>query len=338
MVRHRLLRNGQGQHTGRLSALAGYIGSTATGRNPLTRGVFRIFRVATFNIGQAGLDLFGKRLRDGVPHASERLAFIAEALTHNTHDVDVWLLQEVYGRSALRAVAKLPGYRAYLAESRPRKQATGLAILIREEWPSELLGKSRFPPLDRIEKSIANKGVMAVGATTPIGPVAFGNLHTCYDGRGELEAKKKAPVLRRRQIEKATAFMDRHRDGAPAVLGGDFNFSLAGDPGNHAILTNRGWRDLREASDTHDNLGVCTWSARNPLVHDDPDYPDQDIDMLFTAADNAWSVDTQHIFCENAVPLQNGDQVPLSDHYGLLARISDPGKDGAPSQKELLNE
>lgn len=231
-------------------------------------------------------------------------------------------MQEVYGRAALDAIRSIPGYQAFLAESRPRKQATGLAILIRQGWPAELLGKHRFPPLDRIEKSIANKGIMAVGVETSSGPVAFGNLHTCYDGRGEHEIRKKAPVLRRRQMEKAASFMERLRDRAPAILGGDFNFSLTGEPGNHAVLTNAGWQDLRKTAIAHDGGGVTTWSATNPLVRPDPDYPDQDIDMLFATGGSGWKAATRHIFTADCVGLADGTQVPLSDHYGLMAEIS----------------
>jgi len=326
VVRHRLLRKGQGQDTGPFSALARYIGSPETGRNPLEGGDIRIFRVATFNIGQAGLDLFGKRLRDGVPHARDRLPHIAGALAANDAGTDVWLLQEVYGPAALKSVAAVPGFVTFCAEKRPGRQATGLAILVREDWPSELLGEARFSPLDRIEKSIANKGIMAVGVETPLGPVAFGNLHTSYNGRGDLGTKKKAPIQRRRQVEKAAAFMERHRGDAAAILGGDFNFSLSGEPGNHAILTKAGWRDLRESSVDHDDAGLRTWSARNPLVHEDPDYPDQDIDLLFAHAHPAWTAHTRHIFTANEVPLPDGGHIPLSDHFGLMAEVISEGK------------
>lgn len=278
--------------------------------------------MATFNIGQAGLDLFGKRIRDGVPHASERLPHIARALEANDHGVDIWLLQEVYGQAALNSISGVAGYQPFLAESRPKKHATGLAVLVREDWSADLLGKHRFPPLDRIEKSIANKGIMAVGVRSALGPVAVGNLHTCYDGSGEADARKKAPVLRRRQVEKAASFMSRLRDGAPVLLGGDFNFSLLGEPGNHAILTNGGWRDLREDATDHDDAGIRTWSSRNPLVREDPDYRDQDIDLMFALDDPGWAFRTRHIFTSDIVETAKGDLIPLSDHYGLLAEIS----------------
>lgn len=269
----------------------------------------------------------GFRLRDGVPFATDRLPHIVDALTQNPHGIDIWLLQEVYGRAALSAVSAIPDFTPFLAEARPGRQPTGLAILVREDWKSELLGKARFAPLDRIEKSIANKGAMAVGVETDLGSIAIGNLHTCYDGRGEQEGRKKAPVFRRRQMEKATSFMDRHRDGAPAILGGDFNFSLKGEPGNHGILTNAGWRDLRETAAEHDDAGCRSWSAANALVAEDPDYPDQDIDMLFALDDPGWDCRTRHIFTDDVVDLRNGEFVPLSDHFGLLAEVSKSGSE-----------
>jgi endonuclease/exonuclease/phosphatase family metal-dependent hydrolase len=283
-----------------------------------------IFRIATFNTGQAGLDLLGMRLRDGVPFATERLPAIADAIARNSDRIDVWLLQEVYGKAAMSAVSAIPSYQAFMAQSRPRNQATGLAILVREDWPAQLLGKDRFAALDRIEKSIANKGIMAVGVETPDGPIAFGNLHTCYDGRGDQEARKKAPILRRRQLEKAAAFMSRHNGDTPAILGGDFNLSLQGEPGNHAVLTSKGWRDLRQNAVAHEGGSLATWSASNPIVTPDPDYPDQDIDLLFATGNPDWQYSTRTIFTENIVDSPDGRQVPLSDHYGLMAEVSLP--------------
>lgn len=279
-------------------------------------------RIATFNTGQAGLDLFGRRLRDGVPHATRRLPMIAEALAENEEHIDVWLLQEVYGRTALDAIAGIPGYQPFLAQSRPRRQATGLAILVRQDWEAQLLGKSLFSPLDKIEKCIANKGIMVVVVETPLGPVAFGNLHTCYDGRGDPETRKRAPVLRRRQMEKSASILERLNGDGQAILGGDFNFSLRQEPGNHAVLTSKGWRDVRETAAEFDDRGVCSWSSRNPLVTPDPDYPDQNIDLLFASGDRGWQITASHIFTDDVVALPDGDMMPLSDHYGLKAEFS----------------
>lgn len=279
-----------------------------------------MLRIATFNIGLARLRLLEVPVVDGVPHATRRLPYIMDALAANPLGVDIWLLQEAYHPSVHSMLRALPGYSAFMAAD--AGPDTGLCILVRSDWPARGPAVTRFRQLDWVETVVARKGAMAVSVETPLGPVAVGNLHASYDGRGRERIRLKAPVLRAEEVAQSTAFMEAQGQGLMKLLGGDFNLSLFNEPTGHAVATERGWRDLRETADTFDDAGVKSWSLDNPLAHGIPTEPSHDIDLIFMRdAPDGLHVATRHALTEPVVPLPSGDSVPLSDHYAMLAEI-----------------
>lgn len=278
-----------------------------------------MLRIATFNIGLARLRAAGAPLADAVAHASRRLPRIVGALAANAHGADIWLIQEAYHHSVRAALGGVRGFRLHAAATDGAD--TGLCVLVREDWPSGGLAVARFRALDWVETVVARKGAMRIDVETPLGPAQIGNLHASYDGRGRESIRRRAPGLRAEEVGQALDLIDSGGGGLK-LLGGDFNLSLANEPAGHAVATTRGWRDLRETANAHDDAGVRTWSLDNPIAVSAPGEPAHDIDLIFMKdAPPSLRVETAHILTEPAVALPSGRQVPLSDHYALMAAL-----------------
>ncbi|PJK29460.1 endonuclease/exonuclease/phosphatase family protein [Minwuia thermotolerans] len=278
-----------------------------------------MLRIATFNIGLARLRAGGVPLVDAVAHAGRRLPRIVEALSANAPGIDIWLIQEAYHHSVRAALGGVSGFRLHAAAE--RSADTGLCVLVRRDWPSGGLAVVRFRALDWVETVVARKGAMRIDVETPLGPARVGNLHASYDGRGREGIRRTAPGLRAEEVGQALDLLESGGGGLK-LLGGDFNLSLASEPAGHGVATARGWRDLRETADAHDDGGVRTWSLDNPIAVSAPGGPAHDIDLIFMKdAAPSLRVETAHILTEPAVPLPSGRHVPLSDHYALMATL-----------------
>lgn len=281
-----------------------------------------MIRIATFNIGLARLRLFGLTLKDAVPHALLRLAPIARALEANADDVDIYLLQETYGRDVVDRLMTIGGFRCFTAFAAGHD--FGLTVLVRDGLAAGNLRTAAFPANDWVEVVVARKGVMSVDVETPLGPFRVGNLHASYDGRGRRSIAAKAPESRRRQVEIALELLEHDADGRLLVLGGDFNASRAFEPATWGIAPARGWLDCREAADgADDDAGVTSWSPTNPLTLGRG--RNEDIDLIFLRAASPPAIRTRHILTEPLVPLAGGRRVPLSDHYGFAVELSKRG-------------
>lgn len=279
-----------------------------------------MLRIATFNIGLARLRLAGIPVVDAVPHAAARLPHIVDALAANRPGADIWLLQEAYHPGVVSNFRDLDGFTTFAAAD--AGQDTGLCILVRADWKADGLSVTRFRPLDWLETVVARKGAMCVNVDTPMGRITVGNLHASYDGRGRRSIREKAPGLRAEQVAQSVAFMEARAAGRTKFLGGDFNLSGAHESAGHAAATDRGWRDLREDANTHDDAGVRSWSLANPLASGNPGENSHDIDLIFMKdAGREMAVRTAHVFTEPSVALPDGRNVPLSDHYALMAEV-----------------
>ncbi len=277
-------------------------------------------RIATFNIGMAGFRLFGRMLREGVPHSAQRWPAIMQMLCENKENVDIWLLQAAYGTRVIRDLRSLENVR--VVASRDMGKDRGLCILVRSDWPIDRVSTTSFKPLDLVERFVAPKGLLQLRVHHPDGALHIGNLHTCYDGLRPDSHQKKAANLRRQQMQQVTDAMPRDR----TVLGGDFNFSPGHEPKSFDVLARSGWK---EARDVKDSEPLRTWSNLNPLVHPDPAYPDQNIDMLLMRGFRG-QAKSRIILHNHIVPCADNTSIPLSDHYGLLAEIDITGETTEP--------
>ncbi len=277
-----------------------------------------MIRVATFNIGLARLHLLGRTLREGVPYQRARLPAIAAWLAWNSDAVDVWMLQEAYGRDVARLISMTPGFHAIPA--RALGPDTGLIMLVRKGLSIDRSGAIPLPAVDWVERFVARKGMQSVDLSIDGRLFRIGNMHTSYDGRGRADVAARAPARRRTQIGMALDSMERDAADRTLILGGDFNASAVQEPATFALGHARGWQDARIDGKSFDSAGVMTWCGRNPIINGDS--PDQDIDHIWVRAPSGTAeIRSRHIATRHAVALPDGSFIPLSDHYGLAADI-----------------
>lgn len=287
-------------------------------RNPSTPAISDMFRIATFNIGLARLHLLGQTLREGVPHQATRLPAICTWLSRNEEQVDVWLLQEAYGRDVVAQLARSTAFRVVAA--RDSGPDTGLVMLIRRDIRIGPPATRQFPAVDWVERFIARKGMQFVDLEVAGQRFRIGNMHTSYDGRGRQKIAAIAPEVRRRQVGMALDAMADAPADRTLVLGGDFNAAATFEPETFGLGAAQGWKDARADAFDWNDAGVTSWSNANPIINGDS--PDQDIDHVWVRpAGPGLTLHSRHVATGHTVPLPDGQTIPLSDHYGLAVGI-----------------
>lgn len=126
------------------------------------------------------------------------------------------------------------------------------------------------------------------------------------------------------QAQKLVDYVEETSGGRPAVIAGDFNSGKAypsQDIGAEAVET----LDLLESAFilayAADYTPQCTFCSTNPLTGTDSSVWIDHV-LLYNLSEEA-IVSTERVFDENVVPVDD-TMVPLSDHFGLRARIVVP--------------
>ena len=113
------------------------------------------------------------------------------------------------------------------------------------------------------------------------------------------------------------------------MLGGDFNSDPDKDPATGPRLSAAGFASV-DARLPGSARPPGTWDPANPLNRSRASGPARRVDHVFVRAHGGQPVearDVRIVLDEPAVPVPDGDAVPLSDHYGLLATLA-PGARG----------
>ena len=303
--------------------------------SPLLQPGNHTLRIATVNL--EGVSVFGLDCSDDI---DERFAAMAERLGTNAPLLDVLLIQEAWKKVARRALLAHEGvrrnfpYRVDIAE-----QPGGAGLVILSRLPIEAAHFHRFRTRGQCLKiwqgdCISGKGIMAVRLTLGDHSVWVGNTHliACYTRVGEAKTvcdqQDTNGNYRWDQIIEARQVIEDLVAGAPAIFGGDFNFTrtsryyplmvnpvIPADPSRsppHSLATDyiRGWTESNEEIVEPNRLDYFwTRPGREFRWH-----TQENIHPIFT----------------RPVTLRSGKRVPLSDHPVLvttlcLVRMDDPG-------------
>ena len=282
--------------------------------------------VLTFNTGLTEIRLFGAALYEDVPHVVPRAAHLAPAL--RSVDADIVLLQELVPQRVKKELAAALGdlypHRAGITED-SRFYGTGLLTLSR--YPIEEASCPPFAHQTFEEGLFGPRGMLGCTVRTPdLGPCRVINLHATAGGA--LSAAT-APG-RTRPAEGADRRSDRCRWRALRGNGSCSPATLtttrprtrrpAGDSPPPASPTSLPACRLPPARQAHGtrttrlNRGRASGAARR-------------VDHIFVrprAGHGVEASDVRIVLDEPAVPVPDGDALPLSDHYGLLATLT-PG-------------
>ena len=282
-----------------------------------------MLRILTLNTGLTEIRLFGVALYEDVPHVTARAAHLAEAL--RGVDADIVLLQElVPQRVKVRLAAELRAlypHRAGIAED-TRFYGTGLLTLSRH--PMERARCTPFAQQTLEEGLFGPRGMLACTVRTPdLGPVRIVNLHATAGGAYRRKRRLGAADRRSAQVAQAIEAAGAAFDGT-VVLAGDFNCDPAADPTAGGLLQGAGLQDV--AAGLPDGARPPgTWDPANPLNRSRAGGPARRVDHIFlrSGGDRGVTVRTVcTVLDQPVVPRPDGEQLPVSDHYGLLAALA----------------
>ena len=155
------------------------------------------------------------------------------------------------------------------------------------------------------------------------GPVRVINLHATAGGAYRRKRRLGAPDRRSAQIAQAIEFACRPFDGT-VVLAGDFNCDPAADPTADGLLREASFRDVA-AGLPDDARPQGTWDPANPLNQGRAGGPARRVDHIFLRSGSGRGVtvsSVRTVLDKPLVPLPDGEPLPLSDHYGLLAELA----------------
>ena len=282
-----------------------------------------MLRILTFNTGLTEIRLFGAALYEDVPHVVPRAAHLAPALRRV--NADIVLLQELVPQRVKKALAAelrdLYPYRAGIDED-TRFYGTGLLTLSRH--PIEDASCSRFGAQTFEEGLFGPRGMLVCTVRTPtLGPCRVINLHATAGGASRRRRRQGAPGRKSAQIAQVTEAAAAPFEG-PVVLAGDFNSDPVKDPTTHKRLSAAGFVDAADCVPDA-TRPPRTWDPSNPLNRSRASGAARRVDHIFLRprGDQAVAVtDVRIVLDEPAVPIQGGDSLPLSDHYGLLATLT----------------
>ncbi|MGA2886716.1 MAG: endonuclease/exonuclease/phosphatase family protein [Terracidiphilus sp.] len=259
------------------------------------------------------------------PFVKERRACLPEEI-HETQ-ADIVLLQEVYGDSDRRQLAKslsdLYPYGLY-----PRK---------RRHWGFEngIMTLSRFPasgetflfhdaPVD--ESLLDSKGflhsthVLAQGHNLHIL-----NTHTTAGGMFHHPESNRMDIVRSLQIRQMLD--EQLRLPSPVILAGDLNAGPGVSETNFRQILDAGFVSIHDL--VNGGLAQPTWDPLNPLNSRGPHRhcPPQRIDHVFVRAQDLNSkiiepISSRICLQDPVVPVNGSQRVTISDHYGIMVELS----------------
>ena len=281
-----------------------------------------VLRLLTFNTGLTEIRLFGAALYEDVPHVVERAAHLPPALRRV--DTDIVLLQElVPQRVKVELAAELRDlypHRAGIAED-TRFYGTGLLTLSRH--PIEDASCAPFAAQTVEEGLFGPRGMLGCTVRTPgLGSFRVINLHATSGGAYR-KRRQGAPGRKSAQIAQAVEAASTPFAGT-VVLAGDFNNDPAEDPTTGRRLGDAGFEDVT-ALVPEAARPPGTWDPANPLNRSKASGAARRVDHIFLRPHGDREVavgDVRIVLDEPAVPVPDGNPVPLSDHYGLLATLT----------------
>jgi hypothetical protein len=323
----------------RINSLAGPENAMALGQPP-------ILRVATANLW--GVSVLGLDWADEI---DLRFAEFADRLGRNIPQLDIVLIQEAWKDGARRALLAHDGVRRnfpHRVDVLEKPGGAGLVVLSR--FPIERAEFHRFTAQGRCIKfwegdCLSGKGVLAVQVRIDetLYWIATTHLIACYVGGDESESTcdQQDPNgdERMRQILETRHFMERLVGEAPAILGGDFNFSrtsryypamtsrvIPADPTivntlKDSALDGAGWTEVGEQNVVTERIDYI-WSR-----------PGSGSAKRWQAHEGAALIFTE------PVALPGSSSIPISDHPILAASFclihpeQDPEIQGCRAQR-----
>jgi endonuclease/exonuclease/phosphatase family metal-dependent hydrolase len=193
-------------------------------------------------------------------------------------------------------------------------------LLVVSKFPLSFGRLSRFRHAALEERLFTSKGFYETYVALPgTGRIRLINFHMTAGGIYHHPESPRMEYIRALQVRQLLASLDGK---IPTLLVGDLNAGLETSKANYDEIINRGFIDTFLSCG---GKGV-TWEPDNPLVasHGENHLPAQRIDHVFLdpCATALWVAEKGRIVLNDAcVSLPNGENIPVSDHYGVLVHF-----------------
>lgn len=283
--------------------------------------------ILTFNVGLLSIKIYGTALIEPAPYVAERLINLPDALLQA--DPDIIALQEIYKIEDNKfLISRLMDRYPYFAYSRHKnifRIQNGLLFL--SKYPIQKSDFILFENGTIDEYFFACKGVLFVKLKeSPLGELEIYNTHTTAGGAFYHPENKKVDRIRHKQLKQ---LLNLTKIGSGlAILVGDFNTGPNVSEENYLEIIQNGFVDCYQSfHKSNDELLEVTWDPKNPLNADGPHKtsPPQRIDHVFISKDmkeNLIINEAIILFDSAFVEIRKDFKITLSDHYGLLVKIS----------------
>ncbi len=250
------------------------------------------------------------------PAISARLDALPAALAET--GADVISLQEVYRRPHRdRLVQALKESHPWSVGLKQPGLPLGTGLLILSRHPVRNVSFHEFRAAVFEERIAVRSGLLACTIDFPdLGETRVVNTHLSAGGLKHHPESEAATTLRRHQIGELLDVCNQVAPG-PVVIAGDLNSGPHTSSENyHQILE----ADFHDGFDTADGSGrTVTWDPKNPVIAGERNrkLPPQRIDHVLFKGEGLAATAAEVVLHE----ARTADGLPVSDHYGLLARI-----------------
>jgi endonuclease/exonuclease/phosphatase family metal-dependent hydrolase len=296
-------------------------------------------QILTLNTFLLDVRLFGRLpFYPPAPHVAPRLSALPGAL--GEAGADVICLQEVFRRPHRQFIAReLAGAYPHNAGIRHPGLPLGTGLLVLSRHPIAWARPHEFRVSYMEQKLIIRMGMLECLVCHPaLGHVRVINLHLVAGGLFGHPESARAESVRAHQIAQALELAAGH-DGCEGeeadvtVIAGDLNAGPHTSVKNYQQMLDAGFTDIFAENDScamsaTDSSAAprITWDPANPMITGarPMSLPPQRIDHVFVRArdgDPLRGGSARVVFHETRVDVGGGWRVPLSDHYGILARI-----------------
>ncbi len=282
----------------------------------------------TLNTFLLDIRLLGAPLYPTAPYLAARLAALPGAV--RALGADVVCLQEVF-RKPHRAflAASLSDLYPHSAGLRHpgAPLGTGLLVLSRHEIESARAREFRAGFVE--EKLVVRMGLLECVLRLPgLGRCRLLTHQMIAGGLFSHPESARAEACRASQIAE---LLGHAGEGAPevTVIAGDLNAGPTTSVANYRQVIDAGFVDAVAATGGAPGPAI-TWDPGNPVIAGGHDraLPPQQIDHVFLRNGHGAGCRIEGarvVLHEPCVALADGRRVPVSDHYGLLARIAPQG-------------
>ena len=285
-------------------------------------------KILTINLGLLELRFFGLTIFKS-PAIEERLTKIPQELIKK--DADIIAIQEVYDKKHKKILKKLlkPHYPFIITSNRGGIIGLKFSLMLFSKFPISA-AKIKFFKCESIgEKIFDSKGfITAIIKIDSHNKLRFVNIHTTAGGALFHPESQRTNSIRQKQLNQVFQSL-KSSEKIPTILLGDFNAGPNVSEENYTYLLKQGFIDIVQYYITKNNYkdDFISWDPNNFLNAELKIFktsPPQRIDHILLS-ENFFNMSeliyVKTVFDEKVVCTKDGQNVTISDHYGLLACI-----------------